>query len=89
MQLRAAFVAQFAVAKQALALLNAWVFLSIIQIFQLIYVVLALRLSFLHVNIGQHGLNDAYRFLETRRVLMIWWRVSENLFEKKRVFDQS
>lgn len=47
-------------AKQALALLYARVFLSVVQIFQLIDIVLTLRLSFLHVYVSQHSLNDAY-----------------------------
>lgn len=57
---RATFVAKFTMAKQAFALLYAWVFLSIIQIFQLIDIVLTFWLSFLHVDVSQHSLNNAY-----------------------------
>lgn len=61
---RATFVTKFPMAKQALALLYEGVFLSVIQIFQLINIVLTLGLPFLHVYVSQHGLNNAY--LETR-----------------------
>lgn len=44
--------------QQALALLNARVSLPVVQILQLVDVVLALRLSLLHVDVRQHALDD-------------------------------
>lgn len=44
--------------QQALALLDERVSLPVIQILQLVYVVLALRLSLLHVDVRQHTLDD-------------------------------
>lgn len=44
--------------QQALALLDAGVFLPVVQILQLVNVVLTLRLSLFHVNVRQHALDD-------------------------------
>lgn len=55
----ATFVAQLAVAEQTLALLYAWVSLSVVKVLQLIDVVLALGLALLHVNVCQDALNNA------------------------------
>lgn len=46
-------------AQQALTLLYAWIFLPVVQVLQLINVVLALRLAFLHVDVSQNTLNNA------------------------------
>lgn len=54
---RAALVAQFPVAQQALALLDVWVSLPLVQELQLLLVVLALRLAFTHVDVRQHLLD--------------------------------
>lgn len=45
-------------AQQALALLNASISLPVIKILQLVNVVLALRLSLLHVDVRQHTLDN-------------------------------
>lgn len=55
---RSALVAKLPVTQQALALLDARVSLPVIQILQLVNVVLALRLSLLHVDVRQYTLND-------------------------------
>lgn len=44
--------------QQALALLDAGVSLPVVQILQLVNVVLALGFSLLHVDVGQHTLDD-------------------------------
>lgn len=44
--------------QQALALLDAGVFLPVVQILQLVNVVLTLGLSLFHVNVRQHALDD-------------------------------
>lgn len=66
---RAALVAQLPMTQQALALLDARVLLPVIQILQLIDVKLALRLSLLHVDVGQNGLHDGD--LSTQQVLLL------------------
>lgn len=55
---RPTLVTELPVAQQALALLNARVLLPVIQILQLVDVVLALRLSLLHIDVRQNTLDD-------------------------------
>lgn len=55
---RAALATQLPVTQQAFTLLNARVFLPVVQILQLVNVVLAFRLSFLHVDVREHTLDD-------------------------------
>lgn len=55
---RATLVPKLPVTQQALALLDARVSLPVIQILQLVNVVLALRLSLLHVDVRQYALDD-------------------------------
>ena len=55
---RAALVSQLSVTQQALALFDERVFLPVVQILQLVDVILALRLSLLHVDVGKHTLHD-------------------------------
>lgn len=55
---RAALVTKLPVTQQALALLDERIFLPVVQILQLVDVVLALRLSLLHVDVRQHTLDD-------------------------------
>lgn len=44
--------------QEALALVDTRVSLPVVQILQLVDVVLALRLSLLHVDVRQHALDD-------------------------------
>lgn len=78
---RATFVAKFPMAKQALALLYARVFLSVIQIFQLIDIVLTLGLPFLHVYVSQHGLNDAYLETRNKGSINIKWHLNDSIWK--------
>lgn len=75
--------------QQALALLDERVSLPVIQILQLVYVVLALRLSLLHVDVRQHTLDDGDRFIQAGSVWVLRGSVFQNLFEKQWLLDQS
>lgn len=55
---RAALISQLPVAQQAPALLHERVLLPLFQVLQLLDVVLALRLSFLHIDVRQNTMDD-------------------------------
>lgn len=84
---RATFVAKFTVAKQAFALLYAWVFLSIIQIFQLIDIVLTFWLSFLHVDVSQHSLNNAYLMKRNKYSINTKFHLNDSILKAYKVMD--
>lgn len=64
---RATLVTEFTMTQEALALVNASISLPVIQILQLLDVVLALRLSLLHVDVRKYTLDDGDLYTQVLR----------------------
>lgn len=60
----AVFILQLPVAQQSFAAFNPWILLLLIQVFQLVNVVLALRLALLQVDVREDSLD--YGYLKTQ-----------------------